>query len=118
MKRVQKDIEKFFKQKCFITEWQEERQNWGETLVVEKGEKKEIACRVCRTPKVAVGEGVLPKEVVYDAVLLFGKENVIKAGSKIEVEQEVGENLIFCSVGETVYYDNHNEIGLRREGVI
>ena len=60
---------------------------------------------------------VLPAETVYDAVLLFRKDDVILPGSKVEVMDS--ENvMLFSSVGEMVPYQTHNEIALKREDVI
>lgn len=101
-----------------MIEWEKEKQNWGEILFSEKEQKKQIKCRLCRTPKIAVKNGVLPAEVIYDAILLFCKEDRIMAGSKIEIEREGGENVVFKSVGEMVSYSTHNEIALKREDVI
>lgn len=70
------------------------------------------------SPKTAIVKGVLPAEVVYNAILLFRKQDVIMAGSKIEVQQENGENVGFCCVGEMVSYSTHNEIALKREDVV
>ena len=56
-------------------------------------------------------------ETVYDAVLLFRKDDVILPGSKVEVMDS--ENvMLFSSVGEMVPYQTHNEIALKREDVI
>lgn len=118
MKKVIRDVEKFFNERCFVKEWEKEKQNWGETLIVEKEEKRELPCRLCRNPEIAVTNGIMPTETVYDAVLLFRKQDSIVAGSKVEVEQERGENIVFCSVGEMVSYCTHNEIALKRESVI
>lgn len=116
IKRAKKEIEKFFNENCVVTEWEKEKQNWGEILFSEKEQKKQIKCRLCRSPKIAVKNGVLPAEIIYDAVLLFCKEDVILAGSKIEMKKEEGE--VFRSVGEMVSYSTHNEIALKREDVI
>ncbi|NDO46207.1 hypothetical protein [Clostridium sp. MD294] len=86
-------------------------------MFVEKEEKKQIKCRLCRSPKIVVKNGVLPAKILYDAVLLFCKEDVIKAGSNIEIEKEGGENIVFKSVGEMVSYSTHNEIALKREDI-
>ncbi len=98
-----------------MTEWEKQKQYWGETLLSEKEQKKQIKCRLCRSPKIAVKNGVLPAEVIYDAVLLFCKDEVIVAGSKIKMETEGGE--IFQCVGEMVSYNTHNEIALKREDI-
>ena len=115
MENIIKDIESFFEQKCFVTEWEEQKQQYGETLIVEKQQKKELLCRLCRNPKIAATNGVLPSESVYDAILLFRKNDFILPGSKIEV-MENGKSLLFCSVGETVCYHTHNEVALKRTG--
>ena len=98
-----------------MTEWEKQKQYWGETLLAEKEQKKQIKCRLCRSPKIAVKNGVLPAEVIYDAVLLFCKDDVIVAWSKIEMEKGGGE--IFQCVGEMVSYNTHNEIALKREDI-
>lgn len=118
MEKVIEEVEKFFHERCFVKEWEKEEQSWGETLIVEKEEKRELPCRLCRNPKIAVSKGIMPAETVYDAVLLFRKQDVILGGSKVEVEQEGGENIVFRSVGEMVSYCTHNEIALKREEVI
>ncbi len=117
IENIKKDIERFFKQKCFVTVWQEQKTDWGETLIIEEEQITEMPCRLCRNVKTAVKNTVLPSEIVYDAILLFPKEYVILAGSKIEVEQEYGENLVFYCAGEMIDYDTHNEIALKRESI-
>lgn len=116
MEHVKKDIERFFEQTCFVTEWEEQKQDWGETILVEKEQKKELPCRLCRNPKIAVTTGVLPAEAIYDAVLLFRKSDVILPGSKVEVIEN--GNMLFSSVGEMISYQTHNEIALKRESTI
>lgn len=118
MQKIKKDIESLFHEKCFVTEWQIQKQLSGETLLEEKEQKKELFCRICRNPKIAVQYGVLPMQSEYDAILLFSKENYIAPGSKIELQQQQGENIIFYCVGEMVPYDTHNEIALKKESVI
>ncbi len=117
IKEIIKDIERFFEHTCFVTEWEEQKQEWGETILVEKEQKKELPCRLCRNPKIVTVNAVLPAETVYDAVLLFRKDDVILPGSKVEVMDS--ENvMLFSSVGEMVPYQTHNEIALKREDVI
>jgi len=100
-----------------VTVWQEQKTDWGETLITEAEQITEMPCRLCRNVKTAVKNTVLPSEIVYDAILLFPKEYVILAGSKIEVQQEYGENLVFYCTGEMIDYDTHNEIALKRESI-
>lgn len=118
IENIKKDVESFFQQKCFVTEWQEQKLDWGETLITEGEQIIEMPCRLCRNIKTAVKNDVLPSEVMYDAILLFPKEYAISAGSKVEVEQENHQNLVFYSAGEMVDYTTHNEIALKRESII
>ena len=117
MESVIKDVESFFEHKCFVTEWEEQKQPYGETLLVQKELKKELPCRLCRNPKIATINSVLPAEAIYDAILLFRKNDVILAGSRVEV-LENGKSILFSSVGEMVSYYTHNEIALKREDII
>lgn len=116
IEQVIKDVERFFEHTCFVTEWEEQKQDWGETILVEKEQKKELPCRLCRNPKIAATNDVLPAEAIYDAVLLFRKSDVILPGSKVEVMDK--ETMVFSSVGEMIRYQTHNEIALKREDVI
>ena len=74
IENIKKDIERFFKQKCFVTVWQEQKTDWGETLITEEQQITEMPCRLCRNVKTTVKNTVLPSEIVYDAILLFPKE--------------------------------------------
>lgn len=71
----------------------ERKAKLGRNIIFGKRTKKQIKCRLCRSPKIAVKNGVLPAEIIYDAVLLFCKEDVILAGSKIEMKKEEGKYL-------------------------
>ncbi len=116
IERIKKDVEGFFEDKCFVYQWEEAVQPWGETIIVRKEEKQQCCCRLCTSPKAAVKKDVLPSEIQYDAILLFSKDNDIAGGSVVEIEQKFGEKrLLFDSVGEMVCYDTHNEIALKRK---
>lgn len=111
MVKARKAIESMYDGTCTITEYQEytkENKSTGHhEVVVLEGQP----CRLSFSSSPTVGSTDTASRVAQTVKLFIAPEVVIKAGSKITVEQN-GVSTSYKASGESAMYQNHQEINL------
>lgn len=110
---AKKAVESRFSDSCNVTEWHTVTTSWGEERF-ELEEPKKMPCRLVETGEGTELEGLLAMGK-REAILLFPAEEHISAGSQVEVTKENGDQAVFYTIGESVYYQTHHEAVLTRE---